>query len=286
MDEVFARTQDPRQHQQWDLRFSAITYLPRAEGEPQRFLYQTRIGAGLTISGTGESIANTESDGKRISTLRFASDDWRSLIATGGGYWHYIPHGDAVCFLTRYTYDHRFGWLGGVVDRCCFRPLLGWATAISFDCLRLWIERGIPPAVSWSRLRTQVAARVAVAAIWAWHGLVPKLLFPHDERALLIAAGFSTAAAAATVTAIGILELAIAMELLGWPRARFPLVFTAAAMPVLAVAACIARPALISAPFSPITLGAAMMVLALIALMTAADLPSAARCRRQRQEEP
>lgn len=32
-----------------------------------------------------------------------------------------------------------------------FHPLIGWATAWSFDRLRLWIERGIPPEVSRDR---------------------------------------------------------------------------------------------------------------------------------------
>jgi len=278
IEDLFAKTQDPSLHQTWDLRFSSITYLPRAEGEPQRFLYRTRIGAGLAIAGTGESV-NTETDGVRTSTLCFASDDNRSLIAKGGGYWKYIPRGDSIHFLTRYTYEHRFGMVGGIVDRWCFRPLLGWATAISFDCLRLWIERGIPPDISWSRLRTHVTSRLAVAAIWGWHGLVPKLLFPHAERALVEASGWNSAVATNVVAAIGVAELMIGACVL-LPQRRWPLWLTVATMVPLAVAACVARPELITAPFSPLTLGAGMIALSIIALMTQKDLPSARRCRR------
>lgn len=279
IDELFAKTQDPSLHQTWDLRFSSITYLPRAEGETQLFLYRTRIGAGLVIAGTGESVNTTETDGIRTSTLRFASDDSRSLITKGGGYWKYIPRDDGINFLTRYTYEHRFGIVGGAVDRWCFRPLLGWATAISFDCLRLWIERGIPPDISWSRLRTHVTSRLAVAAIWSWHGLVPKLLYPQAERALVEAAGWRPAAAANVVAAIGVAELIIGACVL-LPHRRWPLWLTVAAMAPLAVAACIARPQLVTAPFSPLTLGAGMIALSMIALMTQRDLPSARRCRR------
>ncbi|MFN0090888.1 MAG: hypothetical protein ACKVWR_11560 [Acidimicrobiales bacterium] len=40
-------------------------------------------------------------------------------------------------FLTRYDYRPRWGRLGGLVDRWLFRPVFGWATAWSFDRLRL-----------------------------------------------------------------------------------------------------------------------------------------------------
>jgi hypothetical protein len=49
LDDVWQKTQNPELHQRWDLRFSLIRYLPKREGEPQRFLYETRIGLGLAI---------------------------------------------------------------------------------------------------------------------------------------------------------------------------------------------------------------------------------------------
>lgn len=40
MDSLWAKTQMPDQHEQWDLRFSTITYLDKEiEDDPQRFLY-------------------------------------------------------------------------------------------------------------------------------------------------------------------------------------------------------------------------------------------------------
>jgi hypothetical protein len=51
-DEIWRRTQIPDLHERWDLRFTAIEYLPRrSEDEPQRFVYSTRIGFGLSIEG-------------------------------------------------------------------------------------------------------------------------------------------------------------------------------------------------------------------------------------------
>jgi hypothetical protein len=56
VDEVWRLTQTPEVHQRWDLRFTEIRYLPRIEGEPQRFLYATRWIPGVGVTGTGESV--------------------------------------------------------------------------------------------------------------------------------------------------------------------------------------------------------------------------------------
>src|SRR5258707_1269857 len=92
MDELWEKTQNPQLHQRWDLRFTQIEYFPRRDGEPQRFLYRTRIGFGLKIDGQGESIAERDGDGgARTSSLKFWSEDSKSLIKTGSGYWKYVP---------------------------------------------------------------------------------------------------------------------------------------------------------------------------------------------------
>src|SRR5438270_14099401 len=89
MESLWQHTQDPALHERWDLRFSTIRYLPRAgESEPQRFLYSTRIGFGMRIDGEGESTGSKEdAAGARTSALRFWSDDGKSLIREGSGYW-------------------------------------------------------------------------------------------------------------------------------------------------------------------------------------------------------
>jgi len=149
-DEIWRRTQIPDLHERWDLRFTAIEYLPRrSEDEPQRFVYSTRIGFGLSIEGEGESTGTREdATGARTSALKFWSSDAKSLIEEGSGYWQYLPIIDGVRFLTWYDYRARFGHVGRLVDRLLFRRLIGWATAWSFDRLRLWIDRGIPPETS------------------------------------------------------------------------------------------------------------------------------------------
>ena len=92
MDALWNATQSPEGHERWDLRFSEISYIPRAaETEPQRFLYATRIGFGMRITGAGESVGTAERNGDRTSALRFWSDDRKSLIRKGSGYWRYAP---------------------------------------------------------------------------------------------------------------------------------------------------------------------------------------------------
>src|SRR3954469_7849303 len=149
MEALWEHTQDPALHERWDLRFSKIEYLPRlGDAEPQRFRYATRIGFGLEVAGEGESVGERDlPGGRRVSSLKFSSGDPRSIIREGGGYWKYIPTPDGIRFLTWYDYRTRFGPLGTLFDRLIFRPMIGWATAWSFDRLRLWLERGVPPAV-------------------------------------------------------------------------------------------------------------------------------------------
>ena len=139
MDALWAHTQTPALHERWDLRFSKIDYLPKTnETEPQRFRYATRIGLGLEIAGEGESVGEGElPNGSRSSALKFSSADPRSIIREGSGYWKYVPTTDGIRFLTWYDYRTRFGVVGALCDGLVFRPLIGWATAWSFDRLRL-----------------------------------------------------------------------------------------------------------------------------------------------------
>src|SRR5947208_5962989 len=267
MDELWEKTQNPQLHQRWDLRFTQIEYLPREDEEPQRFLYRTRIGFGLKIDGQGESIGERDGDdGARTSSLKFWSEDPKSLIKTGSGYWKYVPDGKKPWpgedarhptsrFFTWYDYEARCGTLGKLIDRCLFRPLLGWATAWSFDRLRLWIEKGITPEASRDRALVYLAARGTMAFIWFYHGLVPKLLY-HDkiELDLLSRIGTSPERLHMTATLAGVVEVAFALLLLVLWRRSWPLWLTVALMlagiPVVAISA----PGYLTAAFNPLTL--------------------------------
>lgn len=289
MDELWNLTQQPDQHEQWDLRFTDIQYLPRDDGsEPQHFRYSTRLGFGLSIQGEGVTTASRgDNTGERSSALTFSSQDPKSLIRSGAGYWKYIPTQHGVRFLTRYDYRVRFGWPGRIFDALVFRPLMHWATAWSFDRLRLWVERGITPADSLERSLVHGLARIAVAFIWIYHGLVPKLLFQHsDELTMLADAGISSGpSAAAALNALGCLEVILgSLILVGW-RIRWPILLTAILMMFASVGVVLNSPQFLVAAFNPVSLNLAVIVLSLIAYLSSRDLPSASRCLLKPPEE-
>jgi hypothetical protein len=169
IDALWSHTQTPALHERWDLRFSEIDYLPSSGGgSSQRFRYVTRIGFGLAIRGDGETRGRRDlPDGSATSALTFASDAPLSIIREGSGYWKYVPAGGGIRFLTWYDYRTRFGAAGVIVDRVVFRPLIGWATAWSFDRLRLWLEENIEPRTAVRYTSVLVMARVAFAAALA-----------------------------------------------------------------------------------------------------------------------
>ncbi|ROR72805.1 hypothetical protein [Bogoriella caseilytica] len=160
MDLLWQRTQCPAQHSRWDLRFGEIRALATAQEGLQRFRYATTVFPGLTVAGIGvHSGEQRRPDGSCTSALRFSSTHPLSIIRAGSGYWRYRP-GDGIVFLTGYDYRPGWGRLGPPADAVVFRPLIGWATAWSFDRLRLWCELDQSP----ERSRNQALAGLAIRA--------------------------------------------------------------------------------------------------------------------------
>jgi len=141
--------------------------LPDHPPATRRFRYATRVLPWLTVSGHGTCAGERRRpDGSRVSALRFSSAHPLSLIATGAGYWRYVPTAHGVRFLTGYDYGHRWGAAGRAAD-LVFRPLMGWATAWSFDRLRLWLEHGVTPerALRWALFDAGGRAVMALGAL-------------------------------------------------------------------------------------------------------------------------
>jgi hypothetical protein len=149
LEAVWQATQDPDRHQRWDLRFGRIEQLERG-----LFRYAT-----LGVSGVGMSTGNRSGPGGgRTSALRFGSAHPLSPIRAGSGYWRYIPVPGGVRFLTSYGYR----------PRVLPRRLMWWATAWSFDRLRLWLETGRTPARLLCQALAEAGARAGAAAFAAW----------------------------------------------------------------------------------------------------------------------
>ncbi|WP_018544552.1 hypothetical protein [Streptomyces sp. LaPpAH-108] len=183
LDDLWTRTQDPAHRRRWDLRIDEIEYLPHPvphpapQPAPRPFRYRARLLPFLTVHGTGLAADERERpDGTRTSALRFTSPHPLSPLTEGSGYWRYVPDGHGVRFLTGYDYRPRGGTPGALADRLLLRPLTVWATAWSFDRLRLWLERGITPERALANWLAELAVRALVLTVCvAGLGLEPML---------------------------------------------------------------------------------------------------------------
>lgn len=122
---------------------------------------------------------------------------------------------------------------------------------------------------SWvnSAFLSYAACRGAIAFIWFYHGLVPKLLYPHeDELAMSMAIGLSRAGAEKAAIIGGALEVGMAVLVLLFWRQRWPLLVTAAAMLGLLAFVALFQPVLLGAAFNPVTTNIAVMALAVVGL--------------------
>lgn len=287
METLWTYTQTPDLHQQWDLRFSEITYIPKShEEEPQRFLYKTNIGFGLRIAGEGESAGNKEKDGIMTSSLKFSSSNPISLIIEGAGFWRYVPAADGIRFLTRYDYRTRFGAFGAWIDRLLFRPVMGWATAWSFDCLRLWLEQGTPPLVLIRRSMMEVILNVSLFIIWVYQGLVPKLLVPDSGELDILRSTIGNAdygRLLLTLMGLGEIGFGLLFLILNGKKRRGLHKANILVLIVLGLSAA-SHPATYAAPFNPISLNVAMIALSIISLLNATEPPNAGRCLRSSRE--
>ncbi|EFM12447.1 conserved hypothetical protein [Paenibacillus curdlanolyticus YK9] len=286
MDELWKHTQQPELHEQWDLRFSEIRYLPRkAPDSPQSFHYRTRLGFGLAIEGTGETVAHTNNHtGERVSTLRFGSEQPLSLIREGSGYWKYTLTQNGIVFATQYDYKTRFGAAGRWFDRLVFRPLIGYATAWSFDLLRIWLEHSSKPIDSLQRAAIHYGSLLMLVVLWLYEGLVPKWLFPEGgELALLQATNLFQGAEILMLRMIGLCEMIIGIWIVTGHRRASCYWIQIGLLSSLAAAALVTKPDLLQAPFNPLVLTLAMIGLCLSCGLTIDRLPRARNCIRERK---
>lgn len=188
LDTVWTLTQQVDLHSRWDLRFSTI--VPVADGPPQEFRYEYRLPF-RTIHGTGVSLGGrTGAGGAATSVLKFSTKDPLSPIGPGAGYWRYLSGADGgTRFITGYDFAPGWGRLGSWLDKPFIRPGLGWATAWSFDRLRLWAEEGLDPRRTRNRWLLDGGLRLGAVAA----GIT--LVFRKPAPATVLAA--LTAAAAA-----------------------------------------------------------------------------------------
>ncbi|WP_049821351.1 hypothetical protein [Kineococcus radiotolerans] len=206
-DRLWHLTQAPDLHPRWDLRFSSIQPTVRDADGHQHFTYALVLphprAALLTVTGTGVSVGQRrDAAGRGTSALRFRPHGVLSPLGEGAGYWRYVPTEHGVRFLTGYDYVPGWGGLGRVLDPFLVRPLVGWATAWSFDRLRLWAETGLDPALARNRALRDAAVRsvglgLSLGALAAAGGRRTRRHGRrHGQRRSLVGAAVAVAAAA------------------------------------------------------------------------------------------
>lgn len=287
IDELWKYTQDPKLHTEWDARFTEISYLERQEGEPQRFLYKTKIGFGIEISGEGESVGDMQKEtGERISSLKFWTKHPLSLIHTGRGYWKYTPIERKVNFETQYDYDVNFGTVGRFIDTYVFRPVLGWATAWSFDALKFWLEKGLHPRLLLRRAVTYWLVCLLLSFVWIYQGLIPKVIFMYEEEVRMLSTLIgSNSYAKETLKVIGLLEIVFGVIwLLPFQKRRLFLLHIIIIL-ALTIAAWITNMNSFLEPFNPATLNVVLIGLSIVGYMNSSNLPRAKQCRKSRKRE-
>jgi hypothetical protein len=176
--------------------------------------------------------------------------------------------------------------VGRAIDAVLFRPLITWATAWSFDRLRLWIERRVEPAESARLALVHWVARVALVVAWLYQGIVPKLLYLHaDELALLADGGLRGETARLALLILGCCEIVLGLSFLVVRRATWLFAATIVLTTAATLAVALASPRYLMAAFNPVSLNTLMSALAVVGLLTRWNLPSASRCRFHRPQE-
>lgn len=288
LDAIWEYTQNPKLHQQWDLRFTDIQPISSPGEREQHFRYRTRIGFGLAITGSGVSRAiGAERQDKRLSTLLFRSGQAISLISEGSGYWKYSCRGSGVDFETRYNYQVRFGAVGRLFDRIVFRPLFGYATAWSFDLLRICLEKRVAPALASRMAVVHYLALAVLCSLWLYQGLVPKMLFPQSgELALAQATGVLPGLEQGLVRVLGLVEIGLGIGAVWFRRCKWSYYLQLFTLLIVTAVSLTAFPELLQAPFNPLTLALAMACLVAVAGLASSWVPDARRCKRIPSAEP
>ncbi|WP_342496425.1 hypothetical protein [Bacillus sp. FSL K6-3149] len=178
IEKVWEYTQNPKLHEQWDLRFSTISLNEPQNEQPQSFLYEKHLGFGLSVTGTGAYRTRMMDErNERASSLQFKSSHPLSFIKEGSGYWKYMKTSDHIVFQTQFDYKTKEGKGWTWADRILFRPMIGFMTAFSFGALKTWLEKGTHPRLLLERTLAHYGICLLFAIVWLCQAVIP---FSHS----------------------------------------------------------------------------------------------------------
>jgi len=111
-------------------------------------------------------------------------------------------------------------------------------------------------------------ARSGLALVFAYHGIVPKLLIRHpDEIAILRDAGFTSEHCGKVLTAFGISEVMLSLCLLIFWHCRWPSAACLVLMLAGTIGVAVTSPRYLGAAFNPVSLNLSVACLAVIDLI-------------------
>jgi uncharacterized membrane protein YphA (DoxX/SURF4 family) len=121
---------------------------------------------------------------------------------------------------------------------------------------------------------TLTICRIAIAFVWIYQGIFPKLLGPHpDEIAMGMAFGLTEQDARLSSYASGAMEIVFGLLVLWLYRMRWPYVVTAAAV-VLFLFTAVYAPQWLYSAFNSTTLNLTVFALSIVALAEITRLES------------
>jgi len=119
-------------------------------------------------------------------------------------------------------------------------------------------------------VRINWIARGGLAFMFAYHGLVPKLLWlSQGERTMMQAHGIEQVQVFATLAGVG--EIVLALWLVLSPRSAWPIAVAATALVGLLVDVAVFSPAMLREAFNPVSLNVAGLALCAVAWNTRAS---------------
>src|SRR5262249_48822922 len=129
---------------------------------------------------------------------------------------------------------------------------------------------------------TYAAARLTIAFIWFYQGIIPKLIFHHkDELKMLRDAGFADSRVIRISSIIGLVEILLGLLILIAWRNRQLLYLNIALMVLATIVVAVNSPGYFPAAFNPLTLNLSMIALSLVAIFSHSSVPSARECIRR-----
>lgn len=112
-------------------------------------------------------------------------------------------------------------------------------------------------------------SRLGLAAIWFYHGLVPKLLFGSAQEVEMNSVFLPFVPEKMALVTSGIAEVVFAILLLVFYRARWPNYVTIVFGSLASVAILFALPHMYAEAFNPFSINLSIILLAMINLMSA-----------------